>query len=234
MFRARARRRKGLLLVTERLVAPADISASTLPEPKRPIAGGLSHKGRRALANVSILIAGALAAALLLDEPDATFASFWLVAVIVVVRSDLEDFIIPDGASAAIAGLGVLHGLVLSILAGNGWQDTSQVLVDCSVAGAAAFVAFWCVARGFRAATGRDGLGFGDVKLAGACGIWLGFDDQIIALEIASLAAIAILLAGRRRTAQPAAVPFGAFLAPAAWLVFVGGPALHGFIDLHA
>lgn len=235
MNRAQARRRKGLQAVMGRLFSPSQ-DAFGPPGGSGPgVVGRFGPFRNRVLVDASIGVVGAVGAAWLLDGLDATFAALWWVATIVVIRSDLRRFIIPDEASAAIAAIGLVHALTASVLAGDGWQDILQVLTACLAAGGSAFAAFWLVAWGFRVASGRDGLGFGDVKLAGACGLWLGFEDQIVALEIASLAAILVLLLLRRAEAlRGAAIPFGAFLAPAAWLVFVAGPAVRALIDLHA
>ena len=177
---------------------------------------------------------GAVVPIFMLGRMDASFAALWWVGTMVVIRSDLERYIIPDEASAAIAGLGLLHALSAAVLEGASWQATVETSGACLAGGSLAFATFWLVARLHRLSTGRDGLGFGDVKLAGACGLWLGLEDQVITLEIAAVAAIAMLLLFRRgRSARQVAIPFGAFLAPAAWLVFVMGPGVHRFVDAY-
>ena len=109
---------------------------------------------------------------------------------------------------------------------GEGIAAASAALRDAAAAGAGAFAVFWAIGAAFRAG-GRDALGFGDVKLAGACAVSLTPADAALALEVAALGAIAVLLATRRGgTLRDTAVPFGAFLAPAAWLVLVLAPPL--------
>jgi leader peptidase (prepilin peptidase)/N-methyltransferase len=73
----------------------------------------------------------------------------------------------------------------------------------------------------YRRLRGREGLGLGDVKLAGVMGAWLGVVTIPIAVEIAALAALAVygirhFAAGRPLNAA-AKFPFGLFLAPAIW-----------------
>ena len=74
----------------------------------------------------------------------------------------------------------------------------------------------------YRRWRGRDGLGLGDVKLAGVAGAWLGLTTIFAALELAALTALAAYLLTallRRRTLRGTAfLPFGAFLAPCIWL----------------
>ncbi len=151
--------------------------------------------------------------------------AFWAVAV-VVVRSDLLHFVIPDEASIALAALGLAMAAGPPWLSGDGGAAAARALGDAAATGAGAFALFWAIGAAFRAA-GRDALGFGDVKLAGACAVSLSPADAALALELAALGAIAALLAARRGgPLRDTAVPFGAFLAPAAWLVLVLAPPL--------
>lgn len=160
----------------------------------------------------------------------AVFAGLWWIAVVVIVRSDLERFIIPDWASLAIATLGAINASVEAAEAPTG--EAMPKLTVALLTGLAAFGLFWFVRRIYLFARGHEGLGFGDVKLAGASALWLEPSDAAFALEIAALAALAILLLNRRhaRTRDHAA-PFGAFLAPAAWLTFVAGPTIRSLLD---
>ena len=72
---------------------------------------------------------------------------------------------------------------------------------------------------------GREGLGLGDVKLAGAAGVWLDWWAMPIAIEIGALAALALYVAGhilgRRRIRATTRLPFGLFLAPAIWIAWL-------------
>ena len=74
----------------------------------------------------------------------------------------------------------------------------------------------------YRRLRGRDGLGLGDVKLAGCAGAWLSWLAMPIAIEIAALAAIAVIAvrhyAGGRPLDAALKFPFGLFLAPSIWL----------------
>ena len=88
----------------------------------------------------------------------------------------------------------------------------------------AAFAAglFLLVRVAYRRLRGRDGLGLGDVKLAGAAGAWLSLPMLPISLEIAAVAALAAYVFRQRKRARvlraAGRVPFGAFFAPAIWL----------------
>lgn len=81
----------------------------------------------------------------------------------------------------------------------------------------------WCVARAYRIARGRDGMGGGDPPLLGAIGLWVGVGGVVSTLLGASVmglvAAVAIPAAGRKIGGQTA-LPLGTFLAVTAWAVF--------------
>lgn len=156
------------------------------------------------------------------------FAAAWWVAVVVIVRSDLERLIIPDGASASVAALGLAYAVAAPLRAGFGSAVASADAAAALLTGGFAFALFWGIAAAYRRIRGHEGLGFGDVKLAGASALWLTPADATLALETAAVAGLAVLLWRRRNGVHhEAALPFGAFLAPAAWLAFVAGPVLH-------
>jgi leader peptidase (prepilin peptidase)/N-methyltransferase len=75
---------------------------------------------------------------------------------------------------------------------------------------------------GYRRWRGRDGLGLGDIKLAGVAGAWLGFVTIFAVIELAALSALGAYVVNgylRRRPLKATAfLPFGAFLAPAIWI----------------
>ncbi len=69
---------------------------------------------------------------------------------------------------------------------------------------------------------GRDGIGLGDVKLAGVAGAWLDWAIMPIAVEIAACTALLVYLLRQFAAGQPlratSRLPFGLFFAPAIWL----------------
>src|SRR5271157_4233264 len=91
----------------------------------------------------------------------------------------------------------------------------------------AAFAAglFLLVRIAYRRLRGRDGLGLGDVKLAGAAGAWLSLPMLPIVIEIAAVTALAAYFFRQRKRARvlrgAGRIPFGAFFAPAIWLGWV-------------
>lgn len=131
---------------------------------------------------------------------------------------DARDRILPDVLTLPLmlAGLGVA------------WWVTPDALIDHAVGALAGFAGLAAVGLGYRRLRGREGLGFGDAKLAAAAGAWVswqGLAGVILLGAVASLAALLVLsvLGGRRLTAT-APVPFGPGLALATWIVWVHGP----------
>jgi leader peptidase (prepilin peptidase) / N-methyltransferase len=141
-----------------------------------------------------------------------------------VVAADARRFVIPDALSGGAFALGVIHAFVAS--ADPGFEGALTALSH------AAFAAglFLLVRVAYRRLRGREGLGLGDVKLAGAAGAWLSLPMLQTTIEIAAIAALAAYLfrqTKRMRILRPAArVPFGAYFAPAIWLGWVADTML--------
>jgi leader peptidase (prepilin peptidase) / N-methyltransferase len=80
----------------------------------------------------------------------------------------------------------------------------------------------WCHAR----LRTREGLGFGDVKLAAAVGAWLPLEAIPLCFALAAGAALVAVMCARWRgeaISGATKIPFGAFLCPALWLIFYVG-----------
>lgn len=117
-------------------------------------------------------------------------------------------------------------GALLCGLAAAPVLDPMQPLLAVGVAAARAALAALAVAllrRSYGVLRGREGLGWGDVKLAAAIGAWLPLTAVPMCFVLATAAALlAVGLARLRgqRIAGDLRIPFGAFLCPALWLSF--------------
>lgn len=123
---------------------------------------------------------------------------------------DAEHFWLPDRLTLPLGALGLAAGA-----AGLGVPFADRV-----IGAAAGFGALAAIALGYRALRGRDGLGWGDPKLLGAIGAWLGWQMLPIVLLLASLIGLLAVLAQRARGEAVSAttrVPLGALMAVAAW-----------------
>jgi leader peptidase (prepilin peptidase)/N-methyltransferase len=141
-----------------------------------------------------------------------------------VVAADARRFVIPNALSGGAFALGLIHAIVAS--ADPGFEGALTAL--CQAALAAGLLLL--VRLVYQRLRGREGLGLGDVKLAGVAGAWLSLPMLPIAVEIAAVAALAAYLFRqwmRMRVLRAAArVPFGAYFAPAIWLGWVADTML--------
>lgn len=142
-----------------------------------------------------------------------------LVAVAIAVH-DLTTMLIPDLLTAALAALALI------VQALEGWWPSDMLRQAALAFGLAA--ALFALSLAYAALRGQTGVGFGDVKLIAASGLLVGVWGVGMQLLLASVAAIAFVLIRAIRRRRPLSarmrVPFGAFLAPAAVLVWAWLP----------
>jgi leader peptidase (prepilin peptidase)/N-methyltransferase len=126
---------------------------------------------------------------------------------------DYDTQLLPDPMTLPLLWL----GLVVSVFGG-------LVEPTTAIIGAAAGYGFlWLTYWGFKLVTGKEGMGYGDFKLLGAIGAWLGWQVLPAVLLIAAATGLVYALwtmqLGRRQVGQP--VPFGPFLATAGWIALL-------------
>jgi len=156
-------------------------------------------------------------------------AYLYLAAVGVALAAiDLDTKRLPDVLTlpSYLVGAGLL---LLPAVAEGRWDDWFRAL-----AGAAAlFAAYFALAFVYPA-----GMGFGDVKLAGVLGLylgWLGWGEVVVGtflgFLLGAVVGVGLMLLGRagRRTA----LPFGPFMLVGALLgVLLGGWAANWYVGL--
>src|SRR5436305_85285 len=143
------------------------------------------------------------------------FGAALALIVIAIAVIDARYFIIPNELSAAAFALALLYAAATE-------AEPLQAVLFAALRGGVLALLFLALREGYRRLRGRDGIGLGDVKLAGVAGAWLGWLAIPIAIEIAALAAIAVFavvhyVAGRPLDAA-LKFPFGLFLGPSIWL----------------
>lgn len=175
----------------------------------------------------------------------APFAAVFAGLATWVAVADVRTFEIPDSANVALLVTGLAWAafgaspsdlpLTPALVFGTAtdtpvWAGPFFGAIDGLARAAIAAGTLLAVRTFYRRARGIEGLGLGDIKLAGAVAPWLAWPDLPTALFVgvlgALLVAVGVSLAARRRLDGAAWIPFGAFLAPAAWLVWalrVGG-----------
>jgi leader peptidase (prepilin peptidase)/N-methyltransferase len=101
-------------------------------------------------------------------------------------------------------------------------------LADAVIGAAAGYLFLWLVYQLFRLATGKEGMGYGDFKLFAAIGAWLGWQMLPLVLLLAAVvgSVVGILLIVARRHGRGVPIPFGPYLAGAAWIALLFGPRI--------
>ena len=154
----------------------------------------------------------------------AALAFTWALLALALV--DFDTKLLPDSITLPLMWAGLLLSLVE--------VDGAPLFTDLrsSVLGAAAgYLSLWTVFQLFKLATGKEGMGYGDFKLLAAAGAWLGW--QLLPVVILLSAAVGsvvgislIVFSGRSRHA---AIPFGPYLAAAAWIALLWGNDLNAW-----
>jgi leader peptidase (prepilin peptidase)/N-methyltransferase len=174
--------------------------------------GAFWSPSSRALPLAALAIAAILASLICSPNLIGVFGAGLGLVMLAIAIVDYRRFIIPDQLSVTAFVLGLLHAVVL---------EPDGPLTSMAIA----------VSRGVvLALILREGVGLGDVKLAGVAGTWLDWPILPIAVEIAACAALSVYLLRQFVFGRPiestARLPFGLFFAPAIWIGWVLETAL--------
>jgi leader peptidase (prepilin peptidase)/N-methyltransferase len=170
------------------------------------------------------LIAVLAAARFGVTLPALIYAAF-VCTLLVISVIDLNHRIIPDIIS--------LPGIPICLIASIAIPSTTikSALIGMAAGGGS----LWAVAWGYRALTGKTGMGGGDIKLMAMIGALLGLEGVVFTIFVASalgsVIGLAIML--YTRSNLKLAVPFGPFLSTgAAGYVFFGPEAVEWYFRL--
>jgi leader peptidase (prepilin peptidase)/N-methyltransferase len=146
-------------------------------------------------------------------------------AMIALAFIDLDTFYLPDDIT-----LPLLWGGLLFNVAG-GYTDLASAVVGA----AAGYLTLWLVFWGFKFATGKEGMGYGDFKLLAAIGAWLGWKVLPLVILLSSfvgaIVGVGLIVLARRGRNVP--IPFGPYLAIAGMIALFEGEALtRRYLDL--
>lgn len=138
----------------------------------------------------------------------------WLLLTLLIL--DAEHMWLPDRLTLPLGLSGFIAAYILH-----------QPLTAHLIGAAAGFLSLAGIAAGYKAITGRTGMGGGDPKLFAAIGAWLGWLPLPFVLVLAATLGLALAgydrFAGRPVT-RHSRVPLGALLAAAAWPLWLAGP----------
>jgi leader peptidase (prepilin peptidase)/N-methyltransferase len=128
---------------------------------------------------------------------------------------DIDHQLLPDAITLPMLWLGLLLSLF------NVFTDAHASIIGA----AAGYMALWSVYHLFKLVTGKEGMGFGDFKLLGLFGAWLGWQYLPTVILLSTLVGSVIgvtmiIVAGRDRNIP---IPFGPYLAAAGWIALLWG-----------
>ena len=123
-------------------------------------------------------------------------------ALIPLFMIDFDHQILPDTITLPL----LWAGLLLS-LPGLFVDSTTSI-----IGAAAGYLSLWSIYHLFRLLTGKEGMGYGDFKLLGAIGAWVGWQALPVVILFSSVVGALNL-----------PMPFGPFLAAAGWLTLLWG-----------
>lgn len=146
-------------------------------------------------------------------------ALLFIWCMIALTFIDFDTQLLPDSITLPLLWAGLLLNL------GGTFTDIRSAVIG-AVAG---YLSLWAVYWGFKLATGKEGMGYGDFKLLAAAGAWLGW--QMLPLTIlassmvGAVAGIALIVFARHGRNIP--IPFGPYLAAAAIIALFWGKSLN-------
>lgn len=149
----------------------------------------------------------------------AAFGAILLIwSLLALTAIDFDTQLLPDDITLPLLWTGLLFNL-------NGVYVNLSSAVLGAVVG---YLALWLVYWGFKLATGKEGMGYGDFKLLAALGAWMGPSALLPIVLLSSL--IGAIVGGAflaiRGHDRATPIPFGPFIAAAGWVQLVGGATL--------
>jgi len=156
----------------------------------------------------------------------AAFAAImFLWCMIALSFIDFDTQLLPDSITLPLLWAGLLLNL------GGTFVDLGSAVIGA----AAGYLSLWCVYWGFRIATGKEGMGFGDFKLLAAIGAWLGWQMLPLVVLASSFvgAVVGIALMVLAKHGRNVPIPFGPYLAVAGAVALLWGkPLTYAYLKL--
>lgn len=151
-------------------------------------------------------------------------------ALIVISFIDIDYMIIPDIISLPGCVLGIVAAAAQAAVRVEGQPLFGYPVVADPLESLLGFLAgagvLYAVAAGYLKLRGRDGMGFGDIKLLALVGIWFGPECTVYTLMVSSILAVIftlpfVILKSRGYNQY---LPFGPYIAAAAffWVIDIG------------
>jgi len=136
-------------------------------------------------------------------------------ALITLSMIDFDHQLLPDDITLPFLWLGIIINLF------NVFTD-----IESSILGAIfGYGILWIVYITFKLITGKEGMGHGDFKLLAMLGAWFGWQSLPLIIILSSVvgATVGISLMIFKSHNRTSAIPFGPYLAIAAWISMLWG-----------
>ncbi len=135
---------------------------------------------------------------------DGLLASILVCLLVIASFIDLNLMLIPNSINLLIAITGICYMLI------GGMASLKEGIFGFIIGGGSLYLMGWIALRLLK----KEGMGGGDIKLAAACGLYLGFIKTIYALMLAVYSAgiILIVMLVLKKIKKDQCVPFGPFL----------------------
>jgi leader peptidase (prepilin peptidase) / N-methyltransferase len=136
-------------------------------------------------------------------------------SLLVLSFIDFDKQLLPDSITLPLLWAGLVFNLF-------GVYTDLQSAVVGAIAG---YLVLWAVYWGFKLATGKEGMGYGDFKLLAALGAWFGWQVLPLTILLSSLvgAVVGIALIVLARHGRNVPIPFGPYLAAAGVIALFWG-----------
>ncbi|KRB35453.1 MULTISPECIES: A24 family peptidase [unclassified Acidovorax] len=138
-------------------------------------------------------------------------------ALVALAFIDWDTTLLPDDITLPLLWAGLLASAM---------QWTNVPLYASVMGAAAGYLSLWLVYWGFKLATGKEGMGYGDFKLFAALGAWFGWQALVPIILMSSVigAIIGIAMKIFSSLREGGYIPFGPFLVGAGFTAMVFGP----------
>ncbi len=151
---------------------------------------------------------------------------FLIPMLIIAFMIDYKLQIIPNRLTLTIFETGLVFTFVTSLLNITGGIDLFMDSILGMLAGAGIFLLITLIGG---AIAGKEAMGFGDVKLMGALGLFFGWINiiliSVMAFLFAAIVSIVILIARRKKLSEY--IPFGPFIVVASIIpMYINTPEL--------
>lgn len=149
--------------------------------------------------------------------PTALVWSGFAAALLTLGMIDWDTTLLPDSICLPLLWAGLIAGTL---------GFTHVALPDAVWGAVGGYMSLWLVYWGFKLATGKEGMGFGDFKLFAALGAWFGWQALVPIILMASVigAITGIVMKFSTGLREGGYIPFGPFLAGAGFTALVAGP----------